>query len=93
MQILYGKRVIHLVARANPFTGVMTHPPAYPGKGVILLEQCQGLPVFTLLDKGDEALNAHVCGTAGPAGGGTSFIYGKSPGNGLGVLLEHRFLY
>jgi hypothetical protein len=91
VQVLYGQRVIHLVARADPLTGVMTHASAHARKGVILLEQCQGLTVFTLLDQGDEALYAHMGRAAGSARSRASFFDGKGPGNGLGVLFEHRF--
>ncbi len=94
VQILNGQRLVHLVSGTGSFTGVMAHPAADTGKGMILLEQFQGLQIFSCLDQGDESLDANMRRTGYLAGSRTSFFYGKSARNGLGVLFEgSSFLY
>ena len=92
MEILYGKRFIHIRSGADPFTGMMAHPAADAGKRMGVFEQRQRFAVFFLFDQGDVSLYAHMCGARCLAGCGVPFCDGKGAGNGLCVFLENGML-
>jgi|GEM_PF-3498471 len=86
-----GEGIIHVIPGTDAFTGVVADPAADTGKGVVLLEQLQGLPVLTGVDQGNVALYADVGGTGGPTRGRALLGNGVCSRDGLGVLLERRF--
>jgi len=70
---------------------MVADPAAHAGKGVVLLEQFQGLPVLAVVDQGNVALHTDMGGTGGAAWGRAFFGNGVCARDGLGVLLEGRF--
>ena len=71
----------------------MAYPAADAGKGVVLLKQFQGFPVFTFIDQGNVTLNADMGRAGSLAGSGAEFADAEGPWNRLRVLLEDRFAF
>jgi len=86
-----GERIIHVITGTDALTGVVADPSANAGKGMVLLEKLQGLPVLTVVDQGNVALDADVGGTGGATRGRALLGNGVRARDGLGVLLEGRF--
>jgi len=75
---------------ADPLAGMMADAAAYPGKGVILLEEPERFLVFAFIDQGNVALDADMGGAGGLAGGAAPLGDGIRPGDGLGIFLVYR---
>jgi hypothetical protein len=88
MQLADGKGLVHIVTGTDLLAGVMADSAADTGERMLLLEEFQGLPVFALVDKGDIALDTHMCGAGGFAWCGAALVDSKGTGNGLGVFFE-----
>ena len=50
-------------------------------------------PVFSLVDKGDVALDAHMCGTGGLAWRSAALVDSKGTRDGLGIFFESSFAF
>jgi len=85
--------LIHVVTGTDFLAGVMADPAAYTGERVLLLEELKGFPVFALVDKGDVALNAHMCGAGGFAWCGAALVDTIGTRNGLGIFFESGFAF
>lgn len=91
MQLTDGQRLIDLGAGTFPFAGMVADPAADAGKGVLVLEELQGLVVSAVIDQGDKSLNADM-GRAGCLAGGCShFVDAETTGDGLWILFVNCF--
>jgi len=89
--MLNSQGLIHIAPGADSLTGVVTDPAAGAGKRVLLLEEGQGFPIFSLVHQGDETLDAYMGGTGSLAGSSAPLGYAIGAWNGLFILFEHRF--
>ena len=62
---------VQIRSGTDSLTGMVADASTDPGKRVRIFEEGQSLPIFFLTDKGDIALNAHMCRAGGLAGGRT----------------------
>ena len=90
MQFADGQGLVHIVAGALPFAGMVADPAAYRRKGMGLFKQLKGLFVAAVVDQGDIALNAHMGRAGGLAGRGAALVDGKGTGHALGIEFEGR---
>jgi len=82
--------LFHLAAHAGRLAGMIAHPAADDGEGIVFLDERQCLLVLTRGDEGHVSLNADVGGTGRFAGGGAEFVDGEAAGNRLGELAIGR---
>jgi len=85
--------LVHVVTGTDLLTGVMTYPAADAGEGMLLLEEFQSFPVFSLVDKGDVALDAYMCGTGGFAWCRAALVDTIGTRDGLGIFFESSFAF
>ncbi len=84
VQLSNGQGLIHVIAGAVAFAGVVAHPAADTGKGVLLPEQIQGFAILALIDQGDVPLDGDVGRTGGFARGRSAFVDHIGDGHRLG---------
>ena len=85
--------MVHVVTGTDFLTGVMADPAADAGERMLLFEKFQGFPVLSLVDKGDVALDAYMCGTGGLAWRSAALVDSECTGDGLGVFFESSFAF
>ena len=93
VQLTDGKGLVHVVTGTDLLAGMVADPAADTGKRMLLLEEFKGFPVLSLVDKGDIALNTHMCGAGGFAWCGAALVDSKGAGNGLGIFFESRLAF
>jgi hypothetical protein len=93
MQLADGKGLVHIVTGTDLLAGVMADSAADAGERMLFFEEFQGFSVFALIDKGDIALDAHVCRAGGLAWGRAALVDTNNPGNGLGIFFESGFAF
>ena len=90
MQFTDGQRLIHIVAGACTFTGMVADPAADSRERMVLPEELQGLFIAAVVDQGDVPLDAHMGRTGGLAGGRSELVDGVCTGHTLGIEFKCR---
>jgi len=85
--------IFHFTAHTRRLAGMVAHPAADDGEGIVFLDERQCFLVLTRGDEGHVALNADVGGTGSLAGGGAKFVDGEAAGNRLGELAISRLTF